>query len=109
MRFGIGPAVGAVLVSFLVGTLPAVAHTSSIPAARSASQADDLPDGDGKRILHASCTACHELTEVTKFKGYYTRDDWRDVVKTMIAYGAKVRESDVEVLVDYLTKTLGKR
>src|SRR5215207_11663979 len=61
MRFGIGPAVGAVLVSFLAGTLPAVAHTSSIPAARSARQADDLPDGDGKRILHASCTACHEL------------------------------------------------
>ena len=72
-------------------------------------QTDDLPDGDGKRILQASCTACHDLTEVTKFKGYYTRDDWRDIVKTMIAYGAQVKAGDVDVLVDYLTKNLGKK
>jgi len=70
---------------------------------------DDLPDGDGKKILQASCTACHDLTEVTKFKGYYGRDDWRDIVKTMIEYGAKVKDSDVDVLVDYLAKNLGKK
>jgi cytochrome c5 len=70
---------------------------------------DDLPEGDGKKILQASCTACHDLTEITKFKGYYSRDDWRDIVRTMIAYGAMVKMSDVEVLVDYLTKNLGKK
>ena len=70
---------------------------------------DDLPDGDGKTILQASCTACHDLTEVTKFKGFYTRDEWRDVVKTMVEYGAKVKASDVDVLVDYLVKNLGKK
>ena len=70
---------------------------------------DDLPDGDGKKILQASCTACHDLTEFTKFKGFYTRDDWRDVVKTMIEYGAKVKPDDVDVLVDYLAKNLGKK
>ena len=70
---------------------------------------DDLPDGDGKKILQASCTACHDLTEVTKFKGFYTRDDWRDVVRTMVEYGAKVKDSDVDVLVDYLAKNLGKK
>ena len=72
-------------------------------------QSDDLPDGDGKKILQASCTACHDLTEVTKFKGFYTRDDWRDIVKTMVEYGAKVKDSDVDVLVDYLAKNLGKK
>ena len=85
---------------------------SARPAPRAAApvvQADDLPDGDGKKILQASCTTCHDLTEVTKFKGYYTRDDWRDILQTMIEYGAVVKESDVEVLVEYLTKTLGKR
>ena len=70
---------------------------------------DDLPDGDGKKVLQASCTACHDLTEVTKFKGFYTRDDWRDVVKTMVEYGAKVKDGDVDVLVDYLAKNLGKK
>jgi len=72
-------------------------------------QSDDLPDADGKKILQASCTACHDLTEVTKFKGFYTRDDWRDIVKTMVEYGAKVKDSDVDVLVDYLAKNLGKK
>jgi competence protein ComEA len=69
---------------------------------------DDLPDGEGKKILVASCTACHDLTEVTKFRGYYTRDEWRDIVRTMIEYGAKVQDNQVDVLVDYLAKTLGK-
>lgn len=78
-------------------------------AQQPAPSAEDLPEGDGKKILQTSCTACHDLTEITKFKGYYTRDDWRDIVKTMIAYGATVKESDVDVLVDYLTKNLGKK
>jgi cytochrome c5 len=70
---------------------------------------DDLPDGEGKKILEASCTVCHDLTEVTKFKGYYTRDDWRDIVNTMIEYGAKVDARQADVLVDYLTVNLGKK
>jgi len=91
--------------------LTAAALTRVIPAAAAAGpeSADDLPDGDGKRILQASCTACHDLTEVTKFKGYYTRDEWRDVVKTMVEYGAAVKPDDVDVLVEYLTKNLGKK
>lgn len=78
-------------------------------SARSVQASDDLPDGDGRKILQASCTACHDLTEVTKFKGFYTRDEWKDVVKTMVEYGAKVKAEDVDVLVDYLAKNLGKK
>jgi cytochrome c5 len=78
-------------------------------AASGAAQSEDLPDGDGKKVLQASCTGCHDLTEVTKFKGYYTRDDWRDIVTTMIEYGATVKKTDVDILIDYLTKTLGKK
>ena len=73
------------------------------------SQKDELPDGPGKKILQASCTSCHELTEVTKFRGYYTKADWRDVVVTMVKYGAVLTEKDAEVLVDYLTANLGKK
>ena len=69
---------------------------------------DDLPDGEGKKILLTSCTACHDLKEVTKFRGYYTRDEWRDIVTTMIEYGASVEKKDVDVLVEYLDKVLGK-
>jgi cytochrome c5 len=105
MRFGVAVGLGVML---LIGSGSAVAHPSSLARLRVASQADQLPDGDGKNILQTSCTGCHALTEITKFKGYYTRDDWRDIVRTMIAYGAVVKDSDVEVLVEYLTKNLGK-
>jgi cytochrome c5 len=70
--------------------------------------ADDLPEGDGKKILLNACTACHDLGEVTKFKGYYDRDEWRDLVKSMIVYGAQVTGEEEEVLVDYLNKHFGK-
>ena len=70
---------------------------------------DELPEGPGKKILQASCTSCHALTEVTKFKGYYTRAQWRDVVQTMVDYGAMLQPGEAEVLADYLTEHLGKR
>ncbi len=70
---------------------------------------DDLPDGDGKKILQAQCATCHELTEVTKFRGYYTSAQWRDIVKTMVEYGAELKEAEVETLVEYLTQHLGRR
>jgi hypothetical protein len=69
---------------------------------------EPLPDGAGKRILLASCTACHDLKEVTKFRGFYTKPEWRDIVDTMIQYGANVEDKDVAVLVDYLAAALGK-
>jgi cytochrome c5 len=88
---------------------PALVHARPAAAATALQSSDDLPEGEGKKILQASCTACHDLTEVTKFKGYYTHDEWRDVVKTMVAYGAMVKADDVDVLVDYLAKNLGKK
>jgi hypothetical protein len=93
----------------LINSVSAAAHPWLSTPRTVTPQTTELPDGEGKKILQASCTACHDLTEVTKFKGYYTRDDWRDIVTTMIAYGAKVKPGDVEVLVDYLDQNLGKR
>jgi cytochrome c5 len=87
-----------------------VAVLASTPRASGAVAPDDeLPDGDGKKILQARCASCHELTEVTKFRGYYTRAQWRDIVMTMVEYGADLKEPEVETLVDYLTQHLGKR
>jgi hypothetical protein len=71
--------------------------------------ADDLPDGDGKKILEKSCTTCHDLTEVTKLRGFYSRAQWRDVVVTMKEYGAAIDDKQVDVLTDYLAANLGKK
>ena len=78
-------------------------------AAAQAKPENELPDGPGKQILHASCTSCHDLDEVTKFKGYYTRAQWRDVVQTMVDYGAELQPGEADVLADYLAQHLGKR
>jgi hypothetical protein len=53
--------------------------------------------------------SCHSLTEVTKFRGFYTRAQWRDIVLTMVDYGAPVNEKEVEVLSTYLAESLGKK
>ena len=86
-----------------------VAAILSVPAASQSSTSDDeLPDGDGKKILQAQCTSCHELSEVTKFRGYYNRAQWRDIVITMVEYGADLKKTEIETLADYLAQHLGK-
>jgi len=86
-----------------------VAIMVSPTAARAVAPGDELPDGEGKKILQASCTSCHDLSEVTKFRGYYTKAQWRDLVITMVEYGADLKQPEVDTLVDYLTQHLGKQ
>jgi hypothetical protein len=92
----------AAAVVLLTGLLaaPATSQTSAPP--------DDLPEGDGKKILQAQCSSCHELTEVTKFRGYYNRAQWRDIVITMVEYGADLEKAEIETLADYLAQHLGR-
>jgi cytochrome c5 len=97
------------LLAFI--TAVASAHALSQPAPRDdpKKSADELPDGEGKKILMAACSTCHGLEEVTKFRGYYTKDDWRDIVVTMVKYGAELKEGEREVLIDYLGLHLSKQ
>jgi hypothetical protein len=78
-------------------------------ASQSSTPIEDLPEGDGKKILQTQCTSCHELSEVTKFRGYYTRAQWRDIVVTMVEYGADLKQAEVETLADYLHQHLGRK
>ena len=71
-------------------------------------QAAQLPEGEGKKILESVCTVCHSLKEVTKFKGFYSRENWRDIIRTMVADGAALKDAEAPVLIDYLTKTFPK-
>jgi competence protein ComEA len=79
------------------------------PAAARSAPDDELPEGEGKKILLASCTSCHDLTEVTKFRGYFDRKQWRDVVVTMQEYGAPIEAKQIDILADYLVLHLGRK
>ena len=92
-----------------VAASPAPAPAPAPETTTAAAASDQLPDGAGRRILMSACVACHSLREVTKFRGFYTRQQWRDVVLTMVDYGAPVSDKDSEVLTDYLTANLGKK
>ena len=98
----------AIVALLSTSAIACAARQTTTPVSRTA-EADALPDGAGKRILQASCRSCHDLGEVTKFRGYYNRAQWRDIVATMVLYGAEVEEKEVEVLTDYLVEHLGKK
>jgi cytochrome c5 len=102
-------AVAAACAPSRVAQVAPAAPAMPAPAATAAAAAADLPEGRGKQILNGACTSCHDLREVTKFRGYYDRAQWRDIVVTMVEYGAPVDKTDVEVLVGYLEEHLGRR
>lgn len=87
--------------------LAAAAIVFALSAA--AAQEPQLPEGEGRKILLGSCTSCHGIDYVEKLRGYYTREQWRDVVNTMVEYGTKLEKKEQEVLVDYLTQHWGKK
>jgi cytochrome c5 len=82
---------------------------SASNAGAAAAPGDDLPEGAGKKVLLRACTACHDLDEVIKFKGYYTRAQWHDIVVTMKEYGAALADDEVDTLTDYITEAIGKK
>ena len=95
--------------ALLVATSALFAAAVSSSAPRAAAPGDELPDAPAKKVLLRACTMCHDLDEVTKFKGYYTRAQWKDIVVTMKEYGATVDDAEVEALAAYLFEALGKK
>jgi|SRR6187455_947024 cytochrome c5 len=103
--------VSALALILLLGNVVATAQPSprQVPAGQEPQKPEEkLPEGEGRKILVASCSGCHEVSQVTKFAGTYGRDEWRDLVKSMIVYGAEVTAEEEDILVDYLDTHFGK-
>jgi cytochrome c5 len=66
-----------------------------------------LPAGPGKDILLNTCTACHDLQRVKQEGG--TREQWQDVLGTMLNEGAMLSDQDFPVLLEYLAKNFGPK
>jgi virginiamycin B lyase len=67
------------IASLTAGALCAFASV----AAQAQSQVSELPDGAGKELVEAVCTACHETNQITRSSGY-TREGWQELTGTMI-------------------------
>jgi cytochrome c5 len=75
------------------------------PAAQQAQSGNT--DAAAKKILEDACTTCHDLDLVSGQR--YSKDDWQNVVNSMIAKGAAMGEKDIPVLVEFLAKTYPKK
>jgi len=64
-----------------------------------------LPPGEGRALLLKACLRCHDVrTTVAQRK---TREGWRRSVHQMVAIGAPLSGSEVEVLTRYLSDAFG--
>jgi cytochrome c5 len=65
----------------------------------------DLPEGEGKKLLEERCAGCHSLTPVVSLKQSQTA--WKELVVKMVGYGAQLDDKEVDIATAYLTKHFG--
>jgi len=62
----------------------------------------------GRAILERACTGCHNLNGIENYS-YNSEDPYRELVSTMVSYGATLSEAEKATLIQYLFTTYGKR
>ena len=66
-----------------------------------------LPAGGAKALVETTCgVGCHSVEVVTSQR--MDAAGWNAVVQGMVARGAQATDDQAKVIVDYLTKTLGR-
>jgi cytochrome c5 len=65
----------------------------------------ELPDGEGKKLVEERCASCHSLQPVLSLK--QSQRAWKELVIKMVGYGAHLDEKEVDVATEYLTKYFG--
>jgi glucose dehydrogenase len=66
-----------------------------------------LPVGGAKALVEKTCgTGCHSVEVVTSQR--MNEKEWNAVVESMVARGAQASDAEAKVIVEYLSKTLGR-
>jgi hypothetical protein len=66
-----------------------------------------LPAGGAKALIEKTCgTGCHSVEVVTSQR--MNKAEWTAVVQNMVALGAQASDPEVDVIVEYLAKALGR-
>lgn len=66
-----------------------------------------LPTGGAKELVEKTCgTGCHAIEVVTSQR--MNAQEWNAVVQNMVARGAHASDPEINAIVEYLAKTLGK-
>ena len=84
------------MIRLSVSSLAGVLFLMMAPLAAQGQPAQ-LPEGDGKQLVQGLCTACHETNQITRSSGY-TREDWRELIQTMIDLsGTPAGDDDIDL------------
>ncbi len=67
----------------------------------------DLPAGKGVELANAKCVTCHEADLIMAQR--LTKPGWTREVEKMVRWGAKVSDSEKEVLVEYFSANFAPR
>jgi len=65
----------------------------------------ELPEGEGKKLLEERCASCHSLEPVVSLK--QSQGAWKELVVKMVGYGAQLDDKEVDVATGYLTTYFG--
>jgi cytochrome c5 len=64
-----------------------------------------LPDGDGKKLIEDRCTSCHDSSLITNLK--QNQDDWKKLIDRMVGFGAQMDDKEKGTASEYLAKFFG--
>jgi hypothetical protein len=78
----------------------------SVEAAAASAGDLTLPEAEGRQQVMISCTRCHGIDMVVDKRR--TRDEWVQVINTMIGSGMNLTDSQYENILGYLSHNLGK-
>ena len=78
---------------------------TSTLASLSMAAPQELPEGDGRKLLEGRCANCHSLKPVVTLK--QSQAAWKKLVVKMVGYGAQLDDKEVDVAIGYLTKYFG--
>jgi len=86
--------------------LPTKAPPTEAPAT-AAPAATEVPTTlDGKSLLEARCTVCHDLGRVMRARK--TEAEWKVTVSRMVGKGAKLTQAEQEQVIQYLAEAYPK-
>jgi hypothetical protein len=78
-----------------------VALLLSFPGALVLRAQEELPEGEGKKVVERVCTECHGTDEITGIKR--TPDQWRRIVKDMLdRRETKTSDEEAKQIIEYL-------
>jgi competence ComEA-like helix-hairpin-helix protein len=70
--------------------------------------AQELPEGNGKKLVDEVCSVCHGTDLIIQFRDDKTdKATWQSEVDKMVGRGADLQGDDLKTVVNYLAKYLG--